>query len=1549
MISASPHRSRTAAAVTCAVAFSLFVSLLPLRASAATIHPAPPHANNLSASSRERKALEASARPPQEPSSTAGQQSPRARSPLAESPVLEEFRQWVEQYDLGGLVAASEEKGVELSIRRQAVLAKLIEEDPESAIELAVPARLRQKLPPQIQRQVEEQVSGYGDFIVAVYDHIDPQTGEFTDGLVERTVVLDGKTYRASVYGRKVWMTTKLNIPLRGVRVGDRIALAESPVRVLGPEERDPSGGVKGIEAEVGGRIERFESAEQLEKFEEKLKSREMSIGPGAGGGAEASSESSTSSEASASGGVTPQSPWTEGAKTVLFMRVDFSDAAGEPVDVGGNTLTAARAQALVNTECNNFYKTNSYNKTSVTATVTPVLRMPQTAAWYGTDGNIYQLQTDARAAAKAKGFDTANFALDVVAFKNISTLWWAGLGYIGGKGAWLNGYFDLRVTAHELGHNYGLNHANLWQTTDGTVIGAGSSVEYGNPFDQMGFGDSTGQRHFSAWDKNMLGWVPDADVQDVTADGTYRIQAYDSITATGRRALKIQKDASTYYWVEFRQAIAGSPYASNGAVIYWGYTANSASNLLDMTPTSGLGADDAPLAVGQTFTDSKNGIKITAVAKTAAAPVALDVNVTFTTTLNTLTLATSPAVGGSNVIGTVTLNAPAPAIGAVVTLSDDLAATTLPANVTIPAGATKQTFSITTTAVTANQSGTVKASYRGVDKTAPLTVQPVSLASVTLAQSSVGGGGAVGGTVTLTGPAPAAGAVITLSDNLAATTVPASVTIPAGVKSKVFSITTVPVAAAQVGNVTASYGGVVKSAPLTVAPLAVSSLTINPAAIVGGNAVTGTVTLNGPAPSGGALVTLGDNIAAATAPANVTVPAGAKTRTFSVTTVPVTINQSGNVTASYGGVAKSAALVVQALALNSVTLSPASVAGGIGVTGTVTLNGPAPAAGVVVTLSDNLAATTVPSSVTVPVGATSQTFTITTVIVAATQSGTVTAKYGSVSRTAALTVRPAALSSLTLNPVSVSGGNSITGTVFLDGPAPAAGALVSLSDTLTAASAPASVTIPGGATSKNFNVTTTLVTSTQQGSVTAAYGGVTKSASLTVGTTGGLDPTFNRTGKVMTDFVNSSPEVANGVAVQFDGRIIVVGGAPYQSGPLQTSAFKVARYNPDGSLDKSFGTGGKVITDLTGSRSGVSGQTFSVATAVAIQHDNKIVVAGYTDDVNGIYGYRFAVVRYNQNGTLDTTFDADGVAILGFLLPPNADAVPSSVVIEPVFVTTPNGGHVQVDKILVAGRTNTGNSLRGQYDFALARFNPDGLPDFSFDGDGRLLTTFGDKDDYITSVKVEPNGKIIAAGFSGKVTDVGGGATRFVYDFALARYNEDGSPDATFGSGGQVLTDFIKSGMTYSDEYLRDIAVQPDNKIIAVGVQMPRQGDTLAMTRYNANGTLDSTFGTGGKVTSTAIKNIYGVALQADGKFIVVGGFDDFAVARFNANGTPDATFGTGGFVNTDIAGFTDEARAVVIQPDGNIVVAGRATTAFDAYPWYGTVYNFAVARYLK
>jgi hypothetical protein len=896
-------------------------------------------------------------------------------------------------------------------------------------------------------------------------------------------------------------MTTKINIALRGVVMDGVMAVAESAVRVVEEEEREGLG--EGIEVEVGGKRQRVESEAEVERLKEKLKQEELRIGPGGGGGAGSSNVSATG-EVGAEGettGTTAQagdekataaSSWTEGAKTVLIIRVDFSDAPGEPIDgSSGLPLTLERAQAII-TDDNNFYKANSYNKTSLTGTVTRVLRMPQTSSYYGGQDPT-ALLNDARSAALSAGYPN-NHTFDMVAFKRITGFAWAGLGYLAYKGAWLNGFFNHRVTAHELGHNYGLNHANLWKTSNSTSIGPGASQEYNDPFDTMGGGQTTAANHFNSWFKNLLNWLPSVDAPVITNPGTYRIQAYDSITATGRRALKIQRDSNTYYWIEFRQQLPNNASVYNGAVIHWGYTTNRQSNLLDMTPTTT--GDDQALAIGQTFIDTTYGIQIKPLSKTSTY---MDVAVTFTTgNLSALALSPTSVIGGATAKGTITLDSPAPPLGVVIKLSDNLASTTLPSSVTIPSGGRTATFNITTTNVTTAQNGTVTASFRGVNKPAAFSVQPVGLTLLNLNATSIGGGGTVTGGVTLNAPAPSGGITVTLSDNIAAANTPASVLIPAGAKNKLFQITTTPVTASQSGNITASYGGVVKTAPLTVAPIALSAVTLTPASTAGGNNVTGNAILNGPAPSGGAVVTLSDNIAATNVPASVTIPAGASSRTFTITTAIVSANQSGSVTATYNGVSKSAALTIRPTALLSVTLNPASVAGGNNVTGTATLDGPAPAGGAVVTLSDNLTTATTPASVTIAANARSATFTITTSVVTAKQVGTVTASRNGVTKTAALAVRPVSVQSVTVSPNPIPGGSTATGTITLERTS-STDLVVTLSDTLAATTIPASVTVPANTLSQTFTVTTTFAIPSQMGVLSASANGETRTLSLRV------------------------------------------------------------------------------------------------------------------------------------------------------------------------------------------------------------------------------------------------------------------------------------------------------------------------------------------------------------------------------------------------------------------------------------------------------------------
>ena len=322
------------------------------------------------------------------------------------------------------------------------------------------------------------------------------------------------------------------------------------------------------------------------------------------------------------------------------------------------------------------------------------------------------------------------------------------------------------------------------------------------------------------------------------------------------------------------------------------------------------------------------------------------------------------------------------------------------------------------------------------------------ALSGVSMSPAKVQGGVSSTGTVSLNMPAPVGGAVVGLtSSNTAAAQVPASVTVLAGGTTATFTATTSPVASDAAATITALYNSVSLTATLAVtvtAPVAaLSSVSLSPTSVLGGVSSTGTVTLDNPAPAGGALVTLSSsNTAAAQVPASVTVAAGETTATFTITTSPVASNTAVTISALYNGVTRTSTLTVTApvAALSGVSVSPATVQGGVSSTGTVSLNMPAPVGGAVVGLtSSNTAAAQVPASVTVAAGETTATFTVTTSPVASNTSVTISALYNGVTRTATLTVTTpvAALSSVSLRPTSVLGGVSSTGTVTLDNPAP--------------------------------------------------------------------------------------------------------------------------------------------------------------------------------------------------------------------------------------------------------------------------------------------------------------------------------------------------------------------------------------------------------------------------------------------------------------------------------------------------------------------------------
>jgi uncharacterized delta-60 repeat protein len=344
----------------------------------------------------------------------------------------------------------------------------------------------------------------------------------------------------------------------------------------------------------------------------------------------------------------------------------------------------------------------------------------------------------------------------------------------------------------------------------------------------------------------------------------------------------------------------------------------------------------------------------------------------------------------------------------------------------------------------------------------------------------------------------------------------------------------------------------------------------------------------------------------------------------------------------------------------------------------------------------------------------------------------------------------------------------------------------------------------------------------------------VAASAGQALAAAGDLDTTFGGDGKVTTNFTSRLDEV-RGVAVQGDGKIVVAGNA----GDRNTARFALARYNTDGTLDTTFSGNGKATTNFTPGSDG--------ALAVAIQGDGKIVAAGRA----GGSGGRFALARYNTDGTLDTTFSGNGKATTNFTSGPD-------------FAT---GVALQVDGKIVAAGGAGGTGGR----FALARYNTDGTLDSAFSSGGKQMTNFSPGDDFAEGVAIQADGKIVTAG------------TADVTQFALARYNTNGTLDSTFSGDGMQTTDF-----TSGPDFALGVAIQGDGKIVTAGTADFRE---FALARYTTAGALDTTFGGDGTVTTNLTPGFEfaeGVALQADGKIVaagsVGGGGGRFGLVRYLA-----------------------------------------------------------------
>ena len=362
-------------------------------------------------------------------------------------------------------------------------------------------------------------------------------------------------------------------------------------------------------------------------------------------------------------------------------------------------------------------------------------------------------------------------------------------------------------------------------------------------------------------------------------------------------------------------------------------------------------------------------------------------------------------------------------------------------------------------------------------------------------------------------------------------------------------------------------------------------------------------------------------------------------------------------------------------------------------------------------------------------------------------------------------------------------------------------------------------------------------------------------------------DPTFGTSGKVTT--VIGSVSRIRAMAVQADGKVVVVGLSHTNS----NKDFGIARYNTNGTLDNSFDADGKVITSIG------TGDFDDIALCVAIQADGKIVAAGYTNNASDA---DFAIVRYNTDGSLDNSFDSDGILITSFGA--NNNAVVNAITIQPD------------QKILVAGYAYSGSNN----DFALARYNTDGTLDNTFDTDGKVQTPIGTSNDVANAMVLQADGRILLAGTTLTIGNS---------DFAIVRYNTNGSLDNSFDGDGKVIT-----AIGTSSDLANSIAIQSDGKLVVAGQSYTGSNNYFAVARYNTDGSPDNSFDGDGKLTSAigpfnAIA--YTVAIQADAKIVVAGYCEtlstnnDFAVVRYNSDGSLDNSFDGDGKVITNINGF--------------------------------------------
>ena len=566
-----------------------------------------------------------------------GERESRARPPVG---AIEEFEEWMERFlseDSSGRGQLIEE-GVAVAGRRRPEMKWLIQEDPETALALAVPYQFRREFPPEITSQLETPVSNFAQFQLNVYCSDPGHAGDdHAESEYERIAKFGGNRYEVHTFGRRFNVTTKDLLSIHGIAIDEVLAMADDPIRVLSESERADRGFDANIAVSVGGNVYGASDEDALRRLRTTLEEDEGSLGPLPAAGYRALQREEVEGvslvfaaepdeDIDFAGLTEMQSDHTLGPKTMLYIRVrsTYHRDDYDPVDLE----TLKERQAL----CEKFWFENSYGKSSLTTTFTDTISLPEGLDYY--QYGKHRLDEDAlplaKAAGEAKGVDWDEANYDFYTLLTPDGNWGlVGAAAVGGRSSQLFGpdSSNVSIASHEFGHNLGLWHANYWRTDSISPIGRDSIpggyvgdeegdewIEYGHRFSVMNGGqDSTGdlqegRAHYTTGEKVHLDWLVAGDGDWMSIDQTtatpIRLYRHDvrsedlGAMLTGvPRAIKINLDSGDYtekekrrYWLSYRRLptnLVPGIWLPHGLQVDWQRETYGfdGSILLDMTP----------------------------------------------------------------------------------------------------------------------------------------------------------------------------------------------------------------------------------------------------------------------------------------------------------------------------------------------------------------------------------------------------------------------------------------------------------------------------------------------------------------------------------------------------------------------------------------------------------------------------------------------------------------------------------------------------------------------------------------------------------------------------------------------------------------------------------------------------------------------------------------------------------------------------------------------------------------------------------------------------